>query len=502
MADDARIQALEQQLQTLQAQLAAATAQPVQPVAQQPTQPGPFALTPALANQNAIDLSSSQGIKLYKAITTPLATKFDGSSRKLVLFMDELRHKADEYGWNHTLLSVSDQHPITPTNRNLLLHHRLITMDNVRAHATVYIGTQQRVAQDSNMMYVFLRDSLTEGARSRMANEHEKYDINGTPDGPCYLKTILVTYFVETIATNFLLRQKLQALPDAIKQHKYNVGSFNAYVNELVQNLAQGGEVTSDLMVYLFTAYEQVNDQSFHTYIAHKKEAYEEGSEQMTVTTLMNLALTKYNLLAHKKSWLKKSPEEEQMVALAAQLKQAKAKIEGLSNASTSSSKADGITTSTRTGKTGWRRYAAWHFENPGGLTTLVKDGKTWYWCKWHKCWGTHPDVDCEARKRHQQAEADNKDKASDKTHPTPRKGKKDKRSKDKALSLAKALIAIQKFHTKNDYHFYRTDVYPTGKRGVFVRAKHTAVFRHLTLSPSHHPFSGLTGHPRWKTCE
>jgi hypothetical protein len=352
MADDARIQALEQQLQMLQTQLAAATAQIAQqpqPVAPQPPQPGPFALTSALANQNVIDLLTTQGrIKLYKAITTPLATKFNGSSRKLVLFMDELRHKADEFGWNDTLLSVSDQHPITPTNRNLLLHHRLITMANVRAHAMTYIGTHARVAQDSNMMYIFLKESLTEGARSRMANEHQKYDINGTPNGPCYLKAILVTYFVETIATNFVLRQKLQALPDAMKRHKYNVGSFNSYVNELVQNLAHhGGKVTSDLMVYLFAAYEAVNDKSFRTYIAHKKEAYEDGSEQLTVPSLMKLALTKYNLLTDQTSWCKKSPEEEQMVALSAQLEQAKAEIEGLSHASTASSKAEEITHTT-----------------------------------------------------------------------------------------------------------------------------------------------------------
>jgi hypothetical protein len=70
----------------------------------------------------------------------------------------------------------------------------------------------------------------------------------------------------------------------------------------------------------------------------------------------------------------------------------------------------------------------------------MIKDGKTWYWCTWHKCWGTHLAADCDARKRH---EAEKEDKATDTSHPTPRKGKKDKRSKDKALSLAKALIAM-----------------------------------------------------------
>jgi hypothetical protein len=268
-----------------------------------------------------------------------------------------------------------------------------------------------------------------------MATEHVTYDINGTPDGPCYLKAILVTYFVETIATNFVLRQNLQALPDAIKCHKYNVGTFNSYINELIGNLAQGGEVTTDMMVNLFAAYELVKDHSFHTYISHKKEAYEDGTSQLTPDALMNLALTKYNLLTTQTSWMKKSLEEEQLVALSAQLKQAKAKIDGLSHASTSDPR--------WTGKSKWKKnYEPWHFENPDGLATMVKDGKTWHWCKWHKCWGTHLEPECRVKQQHDKKLAASK-AVDDKAHAPPRKAKKDKKSKDKALSLAEALVAM-----------------------------------------------------------
>jgi hypothetical protein len=168
-----------------------------------------------------------------------------------------------------------------------------------------------------------------------MANEHAQYDINGTPDGPCYLKALLITYFVETIATNYVLRQKLQALPAAMKRLKYNISNFNSYVNELTLNLSQGGEGTTDMMVNLFTAYESVKDANFHTYIAHKKEAYEEGSTEINPHSLMTLALAKYNLLQTQTLWLQKSVDEEQLVALSAQLKQAKAKIDSLSKVST-----------------------------------------------------------------------------------------------------------------------------------------------------------------------
>jgi hypothetical protein len=274
------------------ARIALQAAQPiVQQPPPQPPQPGPFALTPALANQNVLDLTTAQGIKLYKSITTPLLNTFDGSTKELVLFMDELKHKADEHGWNSALLRVSDRLPPTPTIRNLLVYHRLIDIADVRAHAQSYIGTDTRVAQDSHMMYVFIRDSLSKDAKAKMATEHEQYDVAGTPDGPCYLKALLITYFVETIATDYVLRQKLQALPAAMVRLEFNVSDFNSYVNQLTQDLASGGTTSEDMMVYLFTAYAEVTDAQFSSYIAHKKEAYDEGGTNMTPASLMTLAL-------------------------------------------------------------------------------------------------------------------------------------------------------------------------------------------------------------------
>ena len=460
MADPARIEALEQQLQDLQTQLtrqaqqsaqqqtqianqttqltqqaALLAQQAAQPIVPPPVQPGPFALTPALANQNIIDLSSTKGIKLYKSITTPLDIKFDGSSKELVLFMDELKHKADENGWNDMLLRVSDRHPVNPTFRNLITNHRLIDIEDVRAHAQTYIGTQARVAQDSNMMYIFIRDSLSKGARSKMATEHVQYDINGTPDGPCYLKALLVTYFVETIATNYVLRQKLQALPDAMKRLKFDVSSFNSYVNQLTLNLTSGGETSNDMMVYLFTAYEKVEDASFQTYIAHKKEAYDEGSITLTPLSLMALALAKYNLLQSQTKWLKKTKDEEQLVALTAQLKEAKAKLQSLSKASS----APTSTTTPHNGKhKGKLKLEPWYYENPDGLETMTKDDRTLFWCSFEKRWGNHGTARCYKKRAH------DKQVAADKAHSTPSKGKqKDKKDKAKALTLAKALIAI-----------------------------------------------------------
>jgi hypothetical protein len=198
---------LENQVQLLMAQVAALQAQPqVQAPVQAPNPVGPLALTPVQANQDVIDLMQSNGIKLYEAITTPLETKFNGSSAKLLAFLDNIKQKALRYGWTDHLLSISNQDPVNLQNRNLVQQHRMLSIENVQNHAAAYIGTQTRLAQDASMMYELLRDSLTEGARGRLATESAKYTINGIRDGPSYLKTLLTKFYVETKATNFHIR--------------------------------------------------------------------------------------------------------------------------------------------------------------------------------------------------------------------------------------------------------------------------------------------------------
>jgi hypothetical protein len=64
-----------------------------------------------------INLSSSTDIKLYKSITTLFKNKFDGKVTNLLPFMDNLHQKASRYGWNQTLLMISDQHATNPSSK-------------------------------------------------------------------------------------------------------------------------------------------------------------------------------------------------------------------------------------------------------------------------------------------------------------------------------------------------------------------------------------------------
>jgi hypothetical protein len=136
-----------------------------------------------------------------------------------------------------------------------------------------------------------------------------------------------------------------------MKDLKSNVTKFNDHISEIVVELTTGSETSSDLIMYVFHSYLSIEDQEFKWYIQNQKEKYDEGDQSITVTTLMSKALTKYNQLIQSKTWKAKSPEEEKLITLTAQLKVAKDKLDELSKqkkkstAEMTTKKEDGATT-------------------------------------------------------------------------------------------------------------------------------------------------------------
>ena len=170
---DAQIQAMQAQINALQAQIAQA--------AQAPPVAGPFVLTPTLVMKNVIDYSTASGQKLYKAAITGLETPFDGSPDNLPLFLADVKARANNSGWD-ALLTISDQHPVAPTDRNLITQHRMLSLENVKHAAQTYLGQQDRRAQNSHQMFEFLNNSLSEDTRKKMMTESEKYTVTVAND--------------------------------------------------------------------------------------------------------------------------------------------------------------------------------------------------------------------------------------------------------------------------------------------------------------------------------
>ena len=64
------------------------------------------------------------------------------------------------------------------TKRNLLMHFGQISLDNWKAHSSLYINTQTRNAQNNDMFYYFLIDSLNAEFKTTILLYAKNYTIN------------------------------------------------------------------------------------------------------------------------------------------------------------------------------------------------------------------------------------------------------------------------------------------------------------------------------------
>ena len=400
---------LQQQLQELQEALQQAQADNVdlqQQVDQQQQPPAPeevpFALTPATAIDGLINCTTAAGAKVFRYATEGLDPLYDGSPKNSQFFLENVQDRASQYGWSQ-VLTVSNQ-ATNPENRNLITEHRVLTMENVKAHALTYLAINGRDKQNSIQIYEFLSKSLTETMRKTMMAEKAKHELtvdgHTYKDGPCFLKALLSKIQVETHATNFHLRVSIQTLPKKIKELKDNIAEFNDYVTTQVADLKAGGETVSDLLVNVVLAYKEVEDVEFSAWIRQRKTDYDLGTV-ITIESLMDQALNLYNSRLQSAEWNAPSKEQETIIALQAQLDWEKKAVNELSR-KIKAHKTQRETASDKEKppkKPG--RHAAWQCEKPRpGQTTRVVAGKTYKWCSYHEMWLDHDESECRAKKK------------------------------------------------------------------------------------------------------
>ena len=204
--------------------------------------------------------------------------------------------------------------------------------------------------------------------------------------------------------------------------------AFNLYVTNQVEQLAARGETSSDLLINLFAAFLAVPDKKFVEYIEKQKDKYDEG-EDITTKKLMQVALIKYKDRKRSEMWQAPSPEEEQIMALTAQVGELQKQKSSSKATSDKPKKKKGGSDSKK--KTFAERYAgdkyAWKLVPPASGEPKSKEvnKKAYHFCPHHNegagLWVLHSPAKCDRREE-----------------------KTDTPNKDKTMSLTKVLQAIQ----------------------------------------------------------
>jgi hypothetical protein len=267
-----------------------------------PAPGGAFALNPAdIPGAVFVDYTTVEGRKAYDRAIDPLVPQYQGDPKGLMLFLHNMKTKAQINGWN-TILTIPVGAPAV--NRSLLTQYGLISLEDVRAHALTYIGQNVKASQDSNNLKLFLDKSLAPDIMMRLIGQGNEYTVGGVEDGPAMLRVLLSLVSIETRAIISVIHGNLRALPTKMLEFNSNILKFNEYVQTQVSELTARGTVANDLMSSLLEAYQSAEEPTFAQYIQQKESQFEDGTiADLTAEVLMSAAEAKYRTMLVKGKW-------------------------------------------------------------------------------------------------------------------------------------------------------------------------------------------------------
>ena len=142
-----------------------------------------------------------------------------------------------------------------------------MSLENTRTHASTYVNMPTRDAQDNEMFYYFLADSLTNEFRTTVLLYAEVYTVTNVPVASSLLKQIIVLTRIDNPASTMHIRETLIESKSKLVTQKGTITKFNQWVCKQTGRLPAQEPEAVDLLYYLWKAYKAAPDEDFVTYI-------------------------------------------------------------------------------------------------------------------------------------------------------------------------------------------------------------------------------------------
>ena len=140
------------------------------------------------------------------------------------------------------------------TTRNILTHHGQVSLENTRTHAATYVNMPTRYAQDNEMFYYFLADSLTNEFRTTELLYAEVYTVTNVPVASSLLKQIIVLTRIDNPSSTMHIRETLIESKSKLVTLKGTITKFNQWVRKQTGRLHAREQEAVDLLYYLWKA--------------------------------------------------------------------------------------------------------------------------------------------------------------------------------------------------------------------------------------------------------
>ena len=386
---------------------------------------------------NFSDATTAEGRKLWEMATKALKTEYDGSKKGYTLFKAQVRQKIRTCMWqdittitigghDFSLVDNADLIDMTAVkaakaSRDYIIISGVQNADpanNVPEITQGMLDTAQKEALQSSMLHDCLLASITGEMEEHVAQkQNENATLN---DGPILLKIIQDKARGKAVRQN-MTNTRTELKNAKLKEHKWNVAEFNQHIKGLVTALRNNEEpfLDTDVSDTIVTNYKLVKHEEFAIMVNIELNRANNNNVDPDWEDLMAKGEAIYDALVAKGVWGKRTPQEEQLFALQAQVKalqalQAAAEKNVGRPLKQSDLAEEKPGKSKKKNKDGKKRpeYQEWHFKNEGNKQTLKKNIKvkgqdtevTYYWCK-------HHNKDQGMWVRHKPSECKNKDK-------------------------------------------------------------------------------------------
>ena len=138
-----------------------------------------------------IDYQTRSGERLYSSATKQLEDeKYDGEAYGLHQFLESLEKRSKNFGWDTGIMMIPLVIPdMMPSS--LLRDYGTIDIGRVGAFESTYINTPTRSAQDTNLLYKYIMNSISKEGRAKITIWKRDYMLRGFPSGNLILKVFI-----------------------------------------------------------------------------------------------------------------------------------------------------------------------------------------------------------------------------------------------------------------------------------------------------------------------
>jgi len=383
-----------------------------------------FAETPqTLGVDDLIDYSTKRGKDIYNQGCEALDDKaltngFNMTPNETVVFIEALERKADSMGWSKGTKQITKFTNRDGVDIDIIKNYGQIDMATLKTACERFCkageqDAETRARQNNKMMSMCLANSLSLTAKVQLLTYKNEYIFDGVEYAPLMYKVIMRLATIDSVATTQTLRDNLQNLSVFAATVSGDIDKINTEFNKNYSQILARGATVDDPLNLLFNAYLVVPCYHFKTYMKQKHNGYLDGTLTLTHEVLMAFAKAHFDYLKNTGQWGAKSPDDEKIVAMAAEINALKGqlkldpKLSAIAKDKKKDDKGENKGKKKNNKDTSNKKYQkkdeAWKKVPPKDSDPKEKQvGKyTFQWCEHHMAWTVHKPQDCTLNPKH-----------------------------------------------------------------------------------------------------